>query len=117
MVVVPPLSISRHARRVPTRRRGSTCCARTAREGGGRLGVRALLEPLDISPAQGAVAVNGEVVPRSEWPRARVSDGDAVEIVRAVGGGAPGDTKKEPLFMEALFLLLVFGAGLAPAPP
>ena len=85
------------------------------RELEGPLSVAALLETLDIIPAQVAVAVNGEVVPRSEWPRARVSDGDAVEIVRAVGGGAPVDTKKEPLFMEALLLLLVFGAGLAAA--
>jgi len=74
-----------------------------------------LLETLDINPAQVAVAVNGEVVPRSEWPRLAVGDGDAVEIVRAVGGGAQVDTKKEPLFMEALLLLLVFGAGLAAA--
>jgi len=85
------------------------------RELEGPLSVAALLETLDIIPAQVAVAINGEVVPRSEWPRARVSDGDAVEIVRAVGGGAPVDTKKEPLFMEALLLLLVFGAGLAAA--
>ncbi len=85
------------------------------RELEGPLSIAALLETLDIIPAQVAVAINGEVVPRSEWPRARVSDGDAVEIVRAVGGGAQVDTKKEPLFMEVLLLLLVFGAGLAAA--
>src|SRR3972149_48002 len=66
--------------------------------------------------ARAGWAGNGEVEPRSEWPRPAVSDGDAVEIVRAVGGGAAIDTKKEPLFMEALLLLLVFGAGLAAAP-
>ena len=85
------------------------------RELEGPLSVAALLETLDIIPAQVAVAINGEVVPRSEWPRACVSDGDAVEIVRAVGGGAQVNAKKEPLFMEALLLLLVFGAGLAAA--
>ena len=85
------------------------------RELEGPLSVAALLETLDIIPAQVAVAINGEVVPRSDWLRARVSDGDVVEVVRAVGGGAPADTKKEPLFMEALLLLLVFGAGLAAA--
>jgi len=74
-----------------------------------------LLKALDINPKQVAVAVNGEVVPRSEWPRACVGDGDAVEIVRAVGGGATVATKKEPLFMDALLLLLIFGAGLAAA--
>jgi thiamine biosynthesis protein ThiS len=85
------------------------------RELEGALGVTALLEILDINPKQVAVAVNGEVVPRSEWPRAAVGDGDEVEIVRAVGGGAQADRKKEPLFMDALLLLLVFGAGLAAA--
>jgi thiamine biosynthesis protein ThiS len=79
------------------------------------LSVAVLLETLDINPAQVAVAINGEVVPRGEWPRAAVSDGDTVEIVRAAGGGAATDTKKEPLLMEALLLLLVFGAGLAAA--
>ena len=79
------------------------------------LSVAALLETLDINPRQVAVALNGEVVPRSEWPRLQVGDGDAVEIVRAVGGGASVATKKEPLFMDALLLLLVFGAGLAAA--
>ena len=58
------------------------------RELEGPLSVTAFLRGLDINPAQVAVAVNGEVVPRSDWPRARVRDGDAVEIVRAVGGGA-----------------------------
>jgi thiamine biosynthesis protein ThiS len=85
------------------------------RELEGPLGVTALLKALDINPKQVAVAVNGEVVPRSEWPRAAVGDGDAVEIVRAVGGGAVVATKKEPLFMDALLLLLVFAAGLAAA--
>ncbi|MDP2674055.1 MAG: sulfur carrier protein ThiS [Dehalococcoidia bacterium] len=79
------------------------------------LRIAALLKALDINPEQVAVAVNGEVVPSSEWPRAAVGDGDAVEIVRAVGGGTQVDTKKEPLFMDALLLLLVFGAGLAAA--
>lgn len=34
-----------------------------------------------------AVAVNGQVVPRTEWERARISKGDRVEIVRALPGG------------------------------
>ena len=34
-----------------------------------------------------AVAVQGEVVPRSEWSHRTLSVGDRVEVVRAVQGG------------------------------
>ena len=34
-----------------------------------------------------AVAVNGQVVPRSLWSDTRLAPGDAVEIVRAMKGG------------------------------
>jgi sulfur carrier protein len=34
-----------------------------------------------------AVAVNGAVVPRRSWEDARLSDGDAVEIVKPFSGG------------------------------
>jgi sulfur carrier protein len=34
-----------------------------------------------------AVAVNGEVVPRSTWAHTPVGAGDAVEIVSAAAGG------------------------------
>jgi len=34
-----------------------------------------------------AVAVDGEVVPRAEWDATRLRDGQAVEVVRAIGGG------------------------------
>ena len=34
-----------------------------------------------------AVAVNGEIVVRKQWPETEVRDGDDVEIVRAVQGG------------------------------
>lgn len=34
-----------------------------------------------------AVAVNDEVVPRSEWPDTVVGDGDRVEILVAAQGG------------------------------
>jgi thiamine biosynthesis protein ThiS len=57
------------------------------REIEGPLKVTAFLKALDINPRQVAVARNGEVVPRSEWGRVTVNDGDAVEVVRAVGGG------------------------------
>ena len=34
-----------------------------------------------------AVAVNGEIVPRTEWQRVRVDDGDRVEALSAMQGG------------------------------
>ena len=34
-----------------------------------------------------AVALNGEVVPKSAWASARVREGDAVEVIHAVQGG------------------------------
>jgi sulfur carrier protein len=34
-----------------------------------------------------AVALNGEVVPRAEWPSRTVSAHDRVEVLTAVGGG------------------------------
>lgn len=49
--------------------------------------VTALLDSLNINAPQVAVAINGEVLPRDAWARTAIRDGDAVEIVRAVGGG------------------------------
>jgi sulfur carrier protein len=34
-----------------------------------------------------AVAMNGEVVPRSEWDEKQVGDGDEIEVLAAIGGG------------------------------
>lgn len=34
-----------------------------------------------------AVAVDGEVVPRAEWPSAALADGARVEVLTAVQGG------------------------------
>ena len=40
-----------------------------------------------------AVAVNGEVVPRGEWPGRSLREGQSVEVVVAIQGGAPdGDS-------------------------
>lgn len=40
-----------------------------------------------------AVARNGEVVPRHRWAEVLIQDGDVIEVVRMVGGGAPEDGK------------------------
>ena len=34
-----------------------------------------------------AVAVDGEVVPRGEWERTALRDGQRIEVLQAVGGG------------------------------
>ena len=49
----------------------------------------ALLEEKAVDVAQKgiAVALNGAVVPRAEWPATRLNPGDSVEIVRARQGG------------------------------
>ena len=39
------------------------------------------------SPKGIAVAVNGEIVPKSSWAETRVSDGDEVEVLGAAQGG------------------------------
>ena len=49
--------------------------------------VARLLEALELSGKRVAVERNGEIVPRSRYPSTRLSEGDALEIVLAVGGG------------------------------
>jgi sulfur carrier protein len=48
-----------------------------------------LLADLGVEPAARgvAVAVDGEVVPRAEWPERRVNDGERVEALSAMQGG------------------------------
>jgi sulfur carrier protein len=41
------------------------------------------------SPGSGlAVAVDGEVIPRGEWPETALAEGQRVEVLHAVQGGA-----------------------------
>ena len=49
----------------------------------------ALLDAKEIGAnARGvAVAINGAVVPRAQWPQQRLAAGDQIEIVRARQGG------------------------------
>jgi len=48
-----------------------------------------LLEQLDLreTTAGVAIAVNGSVVPRGEWPGQVLRNGDCVEVIGAVQGG------------------------------
>jgi thiamine biosynthesis protein ThiS len=49
--------------------------------------VTELIAELEIVAPNIAVAVNHQVVPRSQYPVTPVQEGDAIEIVHAVGGG------------------------------
>lgn len=51
------------------------------------LTLRGLIDQLDLAGKRLAVEVNEEVVPRSLHAEYRLSDGDRVEIVQAIGGG------------------------------
>ena len=46
-----------------------------------------LLEQLELAGKRVAVERNGEIVPRGEFSRRSIADGDKLEIVVAVGGG------------------------------
>jgi thiamine biosynthesis protein ThiS len=48
----------------------------------------ALVEQLGMKPDRVAVELNREIVRRDEWPQTRLKDGDQLEIVHFVGGGA-----------------------------
>ncbi len=47
----------------------------------------ALVEQLGMKPDRLAIELNCEIVPRDEWLRTPLHDGDRLEIVHFVGGG------------------------------
>ena len=47
-----------------------------------------LLAQLGMKPDRVAVELNRDLVPRGRWAETRISDGDQLEIVHFVGGGA-----------------------------
>ena len=53
------------------------------------LNVHDLLIALDLNPTQAgiAVAVEREVIPKTEWQAMELREGSDVEIIRAVQGG------------------------------
>jgi sulfur carrier protein len=58
------------------------------REIDGEMDLPAFLRAFDVNPRLVAVAINGDVIPKGEYASARVRDGDVLEVVRMVGGGA-----------------------------
>jgi sulfur carrier protein len=58
------------------------------RQAAGELTVAALVKDLSNGQQRGvAVAINGEVVPRSAWAGQSLRDGDRVEVLTAAQGG------------------------------
>ena len=55
------------------------------------LDVPTLLAARGVKDNAVAVAVNGQVVPRRKWTSVRLADGDRVELVKVVAGGAWDD--------------------------
>jgi len=56
-------------------------------EAGTRVADAVALAGGDPAAAGMAVAVDGEVVPRSEWGQTEVLEGQSIEVVAAVQGG------------------------------
>ena len=52
------------------------------------LAIAGLIETLALKPERLAVELNRKIIRRSEWDSTRLSEGDKVEIVHFVGGGA-----------------------------
>ena len=55
---------------------------------GGPTALLTYLEKLGVSAKAVAVELNGEILERSAYEDAKLDEGDVVEIVRMVGGGA-----------------------------
>lgn len=49
-----------------------------------------LIKELGLKPERLAIEVNRRIVRRADWPSTTLSEGDKVEIVHFVGGGARG---------------------------
>ena len=64
------------------------------------LTVKGLLERLELDPAKVAVERNLEIVPKSAYATADLSEGDCLEIVHFIGGGnAPAEMPDKPLIV------------------
>ena len=59
-----------------------------AQNAGAPLSVLELLTRFELLKRRVAVAINAEVVPRSRFADVWIREGDRVEVIHAVGGGA-----------------------------
>src|SRR5438045_5560744 len=79
------------------------------------LDVPTLLASRGVQEEAVALAVNDEVVPRRKWPSLRLQDGDRVQLVKVVAGGAWDD---DPLVISgtAFTSRLFMGTGRFQSP-
>jgi thiamine biosynthesis protein ThiS len=54
----------------------------------GQFTLAALIESLSMKSDRVAIELNREIAPRDRWPQIILKDGDRLEIVHFVGGGA-----------------------------
>ena len=60
----------------------------TAPTEGASFTLASLVESLGMKPDRVAVELNRDIVPRDRWPATTLNDGDRLEVVHFVGGGA-----------------------------
>ena len=58
------------------------------RDFGSNLSLSSLIEQLGMKQDRVAVELNRAIVPREQWPETKLTEGDRLEIVHFVGGGA-----------------------------
>ena len=77
------------------------------------LSVEAMLQQVGLDPRKVAVERNLEIVPKSLYAETSLADGDTLEIVHFIGGGAPDDTAAADAFWVAgrRFRSLLVGTG------
>ena len=51
------------------------------------ISLKELISQMGLKDLRFALAINREVIPRSEVLKTQIKDGDEIEIVHAVGGG------------------------------
>ncbi|MCL1038900.1 sulfur carrier protein ThiS [Shewanella submarina] len=49
--------------------------------------VTAVFDALELTPQGYALAINGMVLPKSEWPHTRLSPGDDLAVFQVIAGG------------------------------
>ncbi len=73
--------------------------------------IAALAQELALDPAKIAVERNGEIAPRSTLDQVEISDGDVLEIVHFVGGGAQSSDDSWSVAGKTFTSRLIVGTG------